>query len=161
MSATVAELDLETGTWTRGAFEKLVASMVHVARRAAQPCSLLVVDVDDFQAVRDVRGDLAADTCIEALAERISAESFGAGPIGRLGEDTFALLLPGWALPRACTLADRLRGACRNDPEVRATVSVGVAALRPGEPWGNLLEAAETACLHAKQAGRDRSVHRG
>ncbi len=59
-------------------------SRVHVARRAAQPCSLLVVDVDDFQAVRDVRGDLAADTCIEALAERISAESNGAGPIGRL-----------------------------------------------------------------------------
>ena len=28
-------------------------------------------------------------------------------------------------------------------------------------PWGNLLEAAETACTRAKQAGRDRSVHRG
>ena len=161
MSATVAELDLETGTWTRPAFEREVASAVHVARRAAQPCSVLVLDVDDFQAVRDVRGDLAADTCIEALAERISAESHGAGPIGRLAEDTFALLLPGWALPRACALADRLRGASRADPEVRATVSVGVASLRPSEPWGNLLEAAETACLHAKQAGRDRSVHRG
>ena len=82
MSARVAELDLETGTWTRAAFEQQVASAVHVARRAAQPCSLLVVDVDDFQAVRDVRGDLAADTCIEALAERISSESRGAGPIG-------------------------------------------------------------------------------
>ena len=86
---------------------------MQVARRAAQPCSLLVVDVDDFQALRDVRGDLAADSCIEALAQRISAESSGAGPIGRLGADTFALLLPGWALPRACTLADRLRGATR------------------------------------------------
>lgn len=161
MSATVAQLDLETGTWTRAAFEEQLATAVHVARRAAQPCSLLVVDVDDFQAVRDVRGDLAADTCIEALAERISAESSGAGPIGRLSEDCFGLLLLGWALPRACALADRLRGASRADPEVSATVSVGVASLRPGEPWGNLLEAAETACLHAKQAGRDRSVHRG
>ncbi len=69
----------------RRAFERELAFAVQVARRAAQPCSLLVVDVDDFQALRDVRGDLAADTCIEALAQRISAESNGAGPIGRLG----------------------------------------------------------------------------
>src|SRR6185295_5134110 len=108
MSARVVELDLETGVYTRGAFERELAFAVHVARRAAQPCSLLVVDVDDFQALRDVRGELAADSCLEALAQRISAESSGAGPIGRLGADTFALLLPGWALPRACALADRL-----------------------------------------------------
>src|SRR5262249_10989391 len=101
-----------------------------------------------------------ADSCLEALAQRISAESSGAGPIGRLGVDTFGLLLPGWALPRACTLADRLRGAARADVCVMATVSVGVATLRPAEPWGNLLEAAERAGPGAKQAGRDRSVHR-
>jgi diguanylate cyclase (GGDEF)-like protein len=160
MSARVVELDLGTGVYTRGAFERELAFAVQVARRAAQPCSLLVVDVDDFQALRDVRGDLAADSCVEALAQRISAESSGAGPIGRLGADTFALLLPGWALARACALADRLRSAARADRCVSATVSVGVAALRPAEPWGNLLEAAETACTRAKQAGRDRSVHR-
>ena len=99
MSARVVELDLETGVYTRRAFEREIAFAVQVARRAAQPCSLLVVDVDDFQALRDVRGDLAADSCLEALAQRISAESSGAGPIGRLGGDTFGLILPGWALP--------------------------------------------------------------
>ncbi|HTS80885.1 MAG TPA: GGDEF domain-containing protein [Myxococcaceae bacterium] len=160
MSARVIELDLETGVYTRAAFEREVAFAVHVARRADQPCSLLVVDIDDFRALRDVRGDLAADSCLEGLAQRISAESNGAGPIGRLGADTFGLLLPGWALPRSCTLADRLRGAVRDDPCVMATVSVGVASLRPAEPWGNLLDAAESACTRAKQAGRDRSVHR-
>jgi diguanylate cyclase (GGDEF)-like protein len=160
MTARVVELDLETGAYTRNAFERELDFAVQVARRAAQPCSLLVVDVDDFRALRDVRGDLAADTCLEALAHRISTESSGAGPIGRLGADTFGLLLPGWALPRACALADKLRGATRADPCVMATVSVGVAALRPAEPWGNLLDAAETACTRAKQAGRDRSVHR-
>jgi diguanylate cyclase (GGDEF)-like protein len=160
VSARVVELDLETGVFTRQAFERELAFAVRVARRAAQPCSLLVVDVDNFQALRDTRGDLAADSCIEALAQRISAESNGAGPIGRLGGDTFGLLLPGWGLPRACAVADRLRAATRADPCVLATVSVGVAALRPSEPWGNLLEAAETACTRAKQAGRDRSVHR-
>ena len=82
MSARLAELDLETGVYTRGAFERELAFAVQVARRAAQPCSLLVVDVDDFQALRDVRGDLAADSCLEALAQRISAESNGAGPMG-------------------------------------------------------------------------------
>jgi diguanylate cyclase (GGDEF)-like protein len=160
VSAEVAELDLATGTWTRAAFENQVAGAVRVARRSVQPCSILVLDVDDFQALQDVRGELAADTCLEALAERISTESDGGGPIGRLGGDIFALLLPGWALSRACALADRLRSAARADPSVRATLSVGVATLRSGEPWGNLLEAAESACVRAKQAGRDRSIHR-
>jgi PleD family two-component response regulator len=40
------------------------------------------------------------------------------------------------------------------------TVSVGVATLRRGEPWGNLIEAAERACLKAKQGGRDTVVSR-
>src|SRR5262249_60841869 len=97
----------------------------------------------------------------EGFATGICGEGSGGGPVGRLGGDTFGLLLPGWALPRACALADRLRSATRADRCVMATVSVGVAALRPSEPWGNLLEAAETACTRAKQAGRDRSVHRG
>jgi len=160
MTARIAELDLATGVYTRQAFEREVAFAVQVARRAAQPCSLLVVDVDEFQALRDVRGDGAADGCLEALARRLSGESNGAGPIGRLGGDTFGLLLPGWGLARACALADRLRSATRTDANVSATVSIGVAALRPAEPWGNLLEAAELACTRAKQAGRDRSVHR-
>ncbi len=44
--------------------------------------------------------------------------------------------------------------------DFQLTVSVGVAGLRPGEPYGNLLEAAEAACVQAKQAGRDRVVVR-
>ena len=38
MSARVVELDLETGVYTRVAFEQELAFAVRVARRAEQPC---------------------------------------------------------------------------------------------------------------------------
>jgi diguanylate cyclase (GGDEF)-like protein len=104
MSARVVELDLETGVYTRGAFERELAFAVQVARRAAQPCSVLVVDVDDFQALRDVRGDLAADSCVEALAQRISAESSGAGTHRPAGGGHLRA-----AAPRAGRLPGRVR----------------------------------------------------
>jgi PleD family two-component response regulator len=44
--------------------------------------------------------------------------------------------------------------------DFRVTISVGVAVNRRGEPWGNLLDAAEQACVRAKQGGRDAVVSR-
>jgi PleD family two-component response regulator len=66
----------------------------------------------------------------------------------------------------ARALSERIRGLVPRRPhrsksgEYRLTVSVGVAALRPREGWGDFLEAAEVACLRAKQAGRDGVVAR-
>lgn len=52
-----------------------------------------------------------------------------------------------------CTVADALRFA-----EQPITVSIGAAALRPGEGWRAVLARADAALYRARSAGRDRAV---
>jgi diguanylate cyclase (GGDEF)-like protein len=101
------------------------------------------------------------DGALSWLASLVSSVVDGAGPIGRVGGGAFAALLPGMDRERARALSERIRRMVprhrhrSTSGEFHLTVSVGVASLRRHEPWGNFLEAAELACLRAKQAGRD------
>jgi diguanylate cyclase (GGDEF)-like protein len=113
-----------------------------------------------------VQGAAAVDGALAWIASQISEVVDGQGPIGRLEGGAFAVYLPNYTLPRALRLAEQVRdriSRTRHDSSFRGhrlTVSVGVAALRPGEPCGNLLEAAEQACRKAKQGGRDAIAQR-
>jgi diguanylate cyclase (GGDEF)-like protein len=161
LSDVVGYIDLLTGAWKKGHFELHLARAVAKAQRLGEPLSLLLVDVDQLQEHNDVHGATQLDDSIGWLATKISDVVNGRGPIGRVGGGSFAVFLPGFSELRALRLAQRMRRAVAATPhasdsgDYRLTVSVGVATLRRGEPWGNLLEAAERACLKAKQGGRD------
>lgn len=166
MSEVAPRVDLLTGAFQRGRFEELLVQLMAEARRTRSPLSLLHVDVDDLQEHNDVHGRDSLDAALSWLASKLSAVLDGKGPIGRVGGDEFAVALPKVSLEQARRLAETLR---RTVPrtlhasafgDYRLTVSVGVVALRPNEPVGNLLDAAEEACLRAKQSGRDTVVSR-
>jgi diguanylate cyclase (GGDEF)-like protein len=166
MSEVASGVDLLTGAYQRSRFEELMVRLIAEARRARTPLALIHVDVDDLQEHNDVHGRDSLDAALSWLASKISLILDGKGPIGRVGGDEFAVALPGVPLEQARRLAERLR---RTMPrtlhasafgDYRLTVSVGVVTLRPGEPVGNLLDAAEEACLRAKQSGRDTVVSR-
>jgi diguanylate cyclase (GGDEF)-like protein len=159
-------VDLLTGAYSRSHFEELLARAVTEATRKKSALSLMRIDVDDLQEHADVLGREGTDKALGWLAETISNVLDGRGAIGRVGDDELAVCLVGVGREEALGLADRL---CKEvhgvrheavGAEYRLTISVGVATLRPGEPWGNLAEAAEEACVNAKQAGRDGAVAR-
>jgi diguanylate cyclase len=167
MSADFAVgVDLSTGAFTRARFESELAKAVSVARRGKQTLSVIYLDVDDFTEHRDIHGADRAEELLSWMADEISRSVDGRGPLGRVEDDGFSLYLPAMTLTEACTLGERLRAqiaAVRHhgaSGPFSVTVSVGVAALRKNEPWGNLLEAAENACRKAKQGGRDRMARR-
>ncbi len=166
VSDVAAYTDLLTGAWKREYFELQLARAVATAQRLRQSLSLVMVDVDQLQEHNDVHGPIQLDDSIGWLAMKISDVVDGRGPIGRLGGGSFAVYLPTIGETRALQLAQSLRRAvastshCSNLGEYRLTISLGVATLRRGEPWGNLIEAAERACLKAKQGGRDAVVSR-
>lgn len=155
----VAQLDLTTGAYQRGAFEELLAAAVSRAVRSGEPLSLIYVDLDNVQEHNDVYGRERMDSVLSSIASVISREVDGAGPIGRIDGDAFVIALSGVALEEAAKLAERIRRCVSSvlplAPSVRQTVSAGVAQLKQPEPWGNLLEAAEEACTRAKQRGRN------
>jgi len=160
------QLDLLTGAWNRDFFEIQLARAVSRSHRAKSPLALLYLDVDELQEHNDVHGAVAVDSALAWVAAQISEAVDGQGPISRVDGGAFAVFLSDFTLQRALRLAEQVRERISRTkqgsafPGYHLTVSVGVAALRRGEPCGNLLEAAEQACRKAKQGGRDSVAQR-
>jgi diguanylate cyclase (GGDEF)-like protein len=155
-----------TGAYLRPCFEQLLVRAVSDAHLTRMPLTVLWVDVDETQEGNDAHGHEAMDAALSALVDELAAELDGRGPIGRMEGDAFAAALFAVTADMGERLAAQVRRrfAVREfmseSGRFRLTVSVGVASLRAQEPYGNLLDAAESACVQAKQAGRDQVVRR-
>jgi diguanylate cyclase (GGDEF)-like protein len=81
---------------------------------------------------------------------------------GRYGGEEFLLLLPDTPTDRAAGSLDRLREIIADldwsafSPDIRVTISAGVATLRPDETSDLLLARADRALYAAKAQGRNR-----
>ncbi|HYO70852.1 MAG TPA: GGDEF domain-containing protein [Archangium sp.] len=166
MSKHAPQICPSTGAYLRPHFESLLAKAVSDATLARMPLTVLWVDVDEMQEGNDAHGREVMDAALSGLVDELAAELDGRGPIGRMEGDAFAASLYAVTPDMGVRLAEGLRQRLA-DKAFRSqtggfhlTVSVGVAGLRPGEPYGNLQDAAEAACVQAKQAGRDRVVVR-
>src|ERR1019366_5228985 len=93
MTVVARQIDLLTGAWKRERFEAEFARVVSESQRARTPLSVILMDVDNLQELNDLHGRDAMDTCLGWLAAKISTLLDGAGPIGRIGGDDFAVYL--------------------------------------------------------------------
>ncbi|WP_203900967.1 putative bifunctional diguanylate cyclase/phosphodiesterase [Virgisporangium aliadipatigenens] len=125
--------------------------------------ALILVDVDNFKDINDLRGYATGDEVMRELALRLPAHVPPEAMLGRLGGDEFAILLPGADVADALHTAGRLCTAIVDRPivvdgeAVRVTLSAGVASLE-GEPdCASVLAHADLALLEAKTAGRNRA----
>lgn len=166
MSEHAPWLDPATGALLPTAFDARAADAVRHARRTGSALSLVWLDVDDLLEHNDLHGREAVDRALEWIVATLGGLVDGAGPIGRVKGGAFAVLLPGADRARALEVSERARALISERDhrsgwgDFRLTVSVGVASLRGDEPWGNFVDAAETACVRAKQGGRDAVVAR-
>lgn len=157
--AYLAEHDPLTGVANRRRLTARLEECLADARGAA----LLVVDVDRFKDVNDLRGHLAGDRVMRMLAVTLSARIEADALLGRLGGDEFALVVPACDARTALMLAEQLCADVRDsevpgeDARLRVTVSIGVAALDPGHDVESALARADLALYEAKAAGRDRA----
>lgn len=157
-----ARSDALTGMPNRRHFLEVARHDVAQAERLGLPLALLVVDIDFFKAVNDRHGHLAGDEALRRVAG-ILKQGVRAGDLAaRLGGEEFAVGCPGSGPEEALALAERLRRAVEAVPlryqqqVFRVTVSVGLAARRPGESLDQLLQNADSALYEAKQRGRNR-----
>jgi diguanylate cyclase (GGDEF)-like protein len=166
VSDAAPHIDVHTGAWRKDYFENQLAEALSARRRERRPFALLRLDVDDLQEQNDLHGREALDLALSWLVGLLGELLDGRGPIGRLGGDDFAVYLPDLSREQARALANLLVERVPQTEHTsetgpfRLTVSVGVAFARKGEPSGNLLDAAEAACVRAKQSGRNAAVHR-
>lgn len=166
MSERAPQVDVATGAYLRDHFLGLLSDAVAAAHREDGPLALLYVDLDETAVLQGEWGQEAVESALAQLAVAVSAAVDGLGPIGRVEDDAFAVLLVGCTPEHAARVArDVRRAAASTEVQSRSgtfrfTASVGLVSLRRAEPWGNLLDAAEEACTRAKQAGRNTVVQR-
>ncbi|WP_367128224.1 putative bifunctional diguanylate cyclase/phosphodiesterase [Saccharothrix sp. HUAS TT1] len=153
----LAEQDPLTGLANRRAVTR------ELERRLAggAPGAMLLLDLDNFKDVNDLRGHTVGDRLMKALGAALRSRLEPSQLIGRLGGDEFAVVLPGATPADAVRVAERLRDAVTALPPGGAasgnvTVSTGVAAYGPGDTWELVLANADLALYASKAAGRDR-----
>jgi diguanylate cyclase (GGDEF)-like protein/PAS domain S-box-containing protein len=161
----LARIDPLTGTCNRRAFQALAETTLARAERSGEALALLMIDVDHFKAINDRFGHAGGDAVLRELAEQLRAGMRGEDVLARVGGEEFVLLLPATPPAQALALAERLRtyiGArtlvLADGGLVQVTVSMGLAAHRPGLSLDGLLRAADIALYAAKAQGRNRVV---
>jgi diguanylate cyclase len=158
--ARLDTVDTLTGVANRGHFLAQAEREWARARRYGSGAALLLVDVDRFQRLCDSRGVAAGDAVLRAIARNTEPTLRGADALARFGGPQLAVWLahadPIGALDVAERIRERIEGLdIAFDPhDLRVTVSVGVAALRPAhQSLAALIDDADAAVQAARQAG--------
>jgi diguanylate cyclase (GGDEF)-like protein len=179
----IATIDGLTGVANRRQFDESLEREWGGARRAGDPISLLLVDVDHFKLYNDRYGHPKGDDALRRVAQAIASSCLRATDlVARCGGEEFMVLLPKTsrngaehAAQRILDAVEALRIVHQDSPTThQLTVSVGIACyddasacwektgpehrlggdLHPGRAATDLVLAADKALYSAKHAGR-------
>jgi len=159
--ARMANSDTLTGLANRHQFQWRLAA--HFPPGApVRPCTLLLLDLDNFKAVNDTLGHAAGDELLCEVARRLQRVMAEGSLLARLGGDEFALLLPGGPGRGAVeALGRQLRSVmllpwayADHHIDMRASIGVAFAPADAGAAE-DLMKAGDLALYAAKAAGRD------
>ncbi len=157
--AFLAEHDPLTGIANRRRITTRLAEVARDPRGAA----LLLIDIDNFKDINDLRGHAVGDRVIRRIARTVAARIPPDALLGRLGGDEFAVVVPFAGADDAVDLAERLCDAVAEATIVdeaaalRITASIGIAIVARGEDVETSLAQADLALYEAKNAGRNRA----
>jgi diguanylate cyclase (GGDEF)-like protein len=158
--AYLAEHDALTGLVNRRA---VTARLDELLAAGPSGGALLLIDVDHFKDINDLRGHAVGDEVMRGLARLLREALPADAVVGRIGGDEFAVVLPDGGSAAALRTAERLCDAPSSSPLVvggdtlRVTVSVGAAPLAGETDYEVLLAHADLALYEAKNAGRNRA----
>jgi diguanylate cyclase (GGDEF)-like protein len=153
-----------TSLLNRRALDEALERAVSQASRAAQPLSLLMIDLDHFKKLNDTHGHTAGDVALQAAAAEIRQQMRGGDLAARYGGEEFAIILPDTDGAAAFRMAERLRKALAEreikvgEERIRITGSCGVSATDLGYATPEaLLHSADEALYASKETGRNRT----
>ncbi|MDD4978111.1 MAG: sensor domain-containing diguanylate cyclase [Gallionella sp.] len=150
-------IDPVTKVKNRRALEQSLNNEWERAFRYSQPLSVLLLDVDEIKSYNEKYGHHAGDEVLAQVAAIISRDARQPDFIARYGGDEFVIVLPETDSEGALFIAERLRFKVEQAVwSLRPiTISVGVASYGSQADAEALLDQADHAMSHAKQAGRN------
>jgi diguanylate cyclase (GGDEF)-like protein len=162
LARELASYDPLTRLLNRRGFERHLSVRLQPAG-ALQPLSVAIIDLDNFKSVNDVHGHAAGDRVLKAIAGALEGVTRPQDRIARIGGDEFALVAQGADASRSRALGVRCVRAVERAVAEAGYSNCGVSAtvgyaLFPehGVSLDALVEAADTALMRAKNAGKRR-----
>ncbi len=153
---SIARMALEdplTRVANRSAVLVRLEDEIHRYERHGTPCSLLLIDIDNFSRINNSRGHDAGDKAVIAFADAIMQSLRTVDLCGRFGGDEFMVLLPDTGAPEAGQVAERILSRVR---ESGLTCSIGIASCpEHGMQVATILSTADKALYAAKNHGKD------
>jgi len=162
----MATMDPLTGAYNRRTFHEIAERELSRVRRAGQPLSIILLDIDNFRPITENYGANVGDEVLQRIADIVRAALRKEDMLVRYGGEEFLVMLPEVPGPGAVVVAGRIRKAVEAEAlkagghDVPLTVSVGVSARLDEGPESieSLLARANEALSLAKQRGRNRVV---
>ncbi|MCG8558125.1 MAG: GGDEF domain-containing protein [Proteobacteria bacterium] len=162
---SLVALDPLTGLFNRRYLDHRIRQELRRSKREQRPCSLLVVDADDFKRINDTYGHSVGDAVLRRVATVLRRSMRASDDVSaRFGGEEFVVLLPSTPAAGALGAAHRLRrevqAAVTPAPRgpIEITVSIGMATFDPREEIPTVeqfLGQADEALYAAKAAGKN------
>ena len=158
--------DPMTQVANRAEFDRMLALYVEAYEQAAQPCSLIMVDIDHFKSINDTYGHQAGDEAIITMANLLSSMCRAGDLVARYGGEEFAVLCADCSNADGACRAEQFRRKLAEVPHSnlgnkRITASFGVTELQAGDTPETMLRRSDRALLMAKEQGRNQVIQSG
>jgi len=160
----ISTTDALTGLSNRRHLMNLLTHEIGRAKRADQPFSILMLDVDHFKKYNDTHGHQAGDEVLARISTVLRGSIRPYDCAVRYGGEEFLVMLSATSLARARESAERIRKQVRVEQFEGGTVtiSIGVAEFPShGDTAKAVIGRADAALYEAKRAGRDQVVCAG
>jgi len=151
---------VECETAVRQLDERL-PSMLRDARARGAPLTLALADVDHFKGINDRFSHAVGDEVLRCVGEILRAHCRAGDFAGRYGGEEFVLVFRGLEMAAAAQACERVRRSVEEwdwksiHPQLRVTLSMGLASSRSFDEPQGLLDAADHWLREAKHHGRN------
>ena len=151
-----------TGVYNRRYLMERITEETHRCQRNGSAFCICMVDIDWFKKINDTYGHQPGDEVIRSVARCASGALRQLDFFGRYGGEEFVMVLTDTPLEGAMVTAERVRARIEGldfagiAPDVRVTVSIGVAEHIRRTDSGATLKRADAALYRAKESGRNR-----
>ncbi|MBX7056971.1 MAG: sensor domain-containing diguanylate cyclase [Leptospirales bacterium] len=150
-----------TGVYNRRYLNHRMRDEIDRAHRYRRPLALAMCDVDHFKQINDSFSHSVGDRSLARIARILSDCVRSVDCVARYGGEEFAMLFPETDGRGAERIAEKVRAGVQSfdwsqiSPELKITVSIGVAELGERRNADELLIAADRNLYSAKDAGRN------
>lgn len=154
-----------TGLVNRSEFEARLQRTLKKAQEDASEHALLYIDLDQFKLVNDACGHAAGDQLLQQVSKMLTAAVRDRDTLARIGGDEFGVILEHCSTERATLvgqqICERMDGFRFTHDTRRFRIGTSIGLVPINKRWNSteaMLQAADTSCYVAKDAGRNR-VH--